>query len=47
MEAFVELLEEEDWLTQETKTFAKEKVSMIVDADGRTKQFRCIQWARR
>lgn len=26
MEAFVELLEEEDWLTQETKVFAKEKV---------------------
>lgn len=26
MEAFVELLEEEDWLTDETKAFAKEKV---------------------
>lgn len=28
MEAFVELLEEEDWLTQETKDFAKEKASL-------------------
>lgn len=27
MEAFVELLEEEEWLTAETKAFAKEKVS--------------------
>ena len=26
MEAFVELLEEEDWLTPETKAFAKQKV---------------------
>ena len=30
MEAFVELLEEEDWLTPETKAFAKQKVSLIV-----------------
>lgn len=28
MEAFVELLEEEDWLTAETKAFAKEKVNI-------------------
>lgn len=26
MEAFVELLDEEDWLTAETKAFAKQKV---------------------
>ena len=26
MEAFVELLDEEDWLTDETKAFAKQKV---------------------
>jgi hypothetical protein len=30
MEAFVELLEEEEWLTHETKTFAKEKVIVSI-----------------
>jgi predicted metalloendopeptidase len=30
MEAFVELLEEEDWLTDETKAFAKEKVILEI-----------------
>jgi hypothetical protein len=30
MEAFVELLESEDWLTDETKAFAKQKVYLFI-----------------